>query len=113
MDTAGFQLVQILGNTKRIAFEYIESWRRGKNPTYKPTWSGLLSLLERVELDSLAQNIDSILKKTSPPFEQLDEHKDPDNGMWHGCDDLIIVHTIHYHCFSKTINSNGVADEVE
>ena len=86
MDTAGFQLVhvRILGDKKRIAYEYIESWRRGKNHNYKPTWSGLLSLLERIELDSLAQSIDSILKKMSPLAEQLDEHKDPDNGMWHG-----------------------------
>ena len=97
MDTAGFRLVtvRILGDTIRIAYEYIESWRRGKNPTYKPTWSGLLSLLERIELDSLAQKIDSILKKISPSFEQLDEHKDPDNGMWHGYDDLTVVHCIH------------------
>ena len=61
IDTAGFQLVRILGDKKRIAYEHIESWRRGENPNYKPTWSGLLSLLERIELDSLAQSIDSIL----------------------------------------------------
>ena len=83
MDTAGFQLVRILGDKKGLPTEHIESWRRGENPNCKPTWSGLLSLLERIELDSLAQSIDSILKKMSPLAEQLDEHKEPDNGMWH------------------------------
>ena len=85
MDTAGFKLATKYLSKVRLAYEYIGSWKREKNPIYKPTWSGLLAVLRQIGLDSLAQNIDSILKKTSPSVEDLDEHKDPDNGMLYGC----------------------------
>ena len=87
MDKAGFQLVYRLRTMKvRLAYEYIESWQMEKNPFYKPTWSGLIAVLETIGLESLAKRIDGILKKTSPPDdEHLDKHKDPKNGMY-SCD---------------------------
>ena len=108
MDTAGFQLMLFLCNTKRIAYEYVESWRNAKSPVYKPMWSGLLSVLRSIELDPLAENIDSILKKTSPPFEQLDESEDSDNGMALMTFQLCIIPT----CMSQ-IDSSDVADEAK
>ena len=85
MDKAGFQFVYRFRSKKvRLAYEYIESWQIEKNPFYKPTWSGLIAVLETIGLESLAKRIDSILKKTSPPdVEHLDEHKVPKNGTIH------------------------------
>ena len=82
--TAGFKLASTAfprSMKVRLAYEYIGSWKREKNPIYEPTWSGLLAVLRQIGLDSLAQNIDSILKKTSPSVEHSDEHKDPENGI--------------------------------
>ena len=83
-DTAGFKLVHSRRRRKvRIAYEYIESWKREKIKFYEPTWTGLFAVLRQIGLNSLATSIDSILRETSPsePIEQLVEHKDPENGM--------------------------------
>ena len=82
MDTAGFQFIHCFRSRKvRLAYEYIESWKLEKNPFHKPTWLGLLTVLGEIGYDSMAQNIDGILKDTSPSVQQLDEHKDPENCM--------------------------------
>ena len=83
MDKAGFQFVYRFRTMKvRLAYDYIESWQMEKNPFHKPTWSGLIAVLETIGLESLGKRIDGILKKTSPPdAEHLNEHKDPKNGM--------------------------------
>lgn len=82
MDTAGFQLNRCFSKRgMRIAYEYIESWKVEKSPFYKPTWSGLLSVLGVIGFDSLAQNIGKVLTDTSSSVEPLDDCKDPENGM--------------------------------
>ena len=67
----------------RIAYEYIESWKKEKIRYYEPTWKGLFAVLRQIGLNSLATSIDNILRKISPsePIEQLAEHKDPENGI--------------------------------
>ena len=83
MGKAGFQLMYCSRSMKvRLAYEYIESWQMEKNPFYKPIWSGLIAVLGIIGLESLAKRIDGILKETSPHVEHLDEHKDPENGMY-------------------------------
>ena len=78
MDTAGSRLEHCFRSRKmRLAYEYIENWKSEKNPFHKPTWSGLLTVLGEIGLESLAKNIDDILKNTSSSVQQLDEHKDP------------------------------------
>ena len=85
METAGFKLVHSERRNVRIAYEYIESWKREKIKSYKPTWTGLFAVLRQIGLNSLATSIDSILRETSrPSIEQLVECKDPENGMY-GC----------------------------
>jgi hypothetical protein len=86
MDKAGFQLMYCSRNMMvRLAYEYIESWQMEKNPFYKPTWSGLIKVLGIIGLELLAKQVDGILKETSPDVEHLDEHKEPENGMY-SCD---------------------------
>jgi hypothetical protein len=86
METAGFQLMYMYHSMNmkvRLSYEYIESWQTEKNPFYKPTWSGLIEVLGIIGLESLAKRIDGILKETSPHVDEyLDEHKDPENGMY-------------------------------
>ena len=83
MDTAGFKLVHSRRRKVRIAYEYIESWKKEKIRYYEPTWKGFFAVLRQIGLNSLATSIDNILRKTSPsePIEQLAEHKDPENGI--------------------------------
>ena len=83
MDTAGFQLRRCSRKTEnvRIAYEYIESWKKEKQPFHQPTWSGFLTVLREIGLEPLAQRIDDFLKETSPSVEHLDEQKDPEDGM--------------------------------
>ena len=86
MDTAGFKLVHSRRRREvRIAYEYIESWKKEKIRYYEPTWTGLFAVLRQIGFNSLATSIDNILRETSPSIEQLVESKDPGNGMYYGC----------------------------
>jgi hypothetical protein len=86
MDTAGFRLVRSRRRKEvRIANKYIESWKKEKIKFYEPTWTGLFAVLRQIGQTSTATNIDTILRETSPSVEQLVEHKDPENGMYHMC----------------------------
>jgi hypothetical protein len=82
IDTAGFKLVQSGRKEVRIAYEYIESWKKEKITYYGPTWTGLFAVLRQIGLNSLAMSIDSFLRETSPSVEQLVERKDPENGKY-------------------------------
>ena len=86
-DTAGFNLLHFGGRRKvRVAYEYIESWKKDKVRYYEPTWTGLFAVLRQIGLNSLATSIDNILRETSPVIEQLVESKDPETGMYYyGC----------------------------
>ena len=84
VDTAGFKLVHSRRRKVRIAYEYIEGWKREKMRFYEPTWTGLFAVLGQTGLNSLAMSIDSILRETSPrpSVEQVVERKDPENGIY-------------------------------
>ena len=83
METAGFKLIHYERSGVRIAYDYIESWKRERIKICEPTWTGLFKVLRQLRLNSLATSIDSILRKTSPSesIEQLAEHEDPENGI--------------------------------
>jgi hypothetical protein len=87
METAGFKLVHSeRSRPVRIAYEYIESWKKEKMRFYEPTWKELFAVLRQIGLNSLAMRIDRILRETSPSIEQLEERQDPENGMiLYGC----------------------------
>jgi hypothetical protein len=92
MDTAGFRLVHY-GRRKevRIAYEYIEGWKKEKTiRCYEPTWTGLFAVLRQIGLNSLAMSIDTILRETSLSIEQLVERKDPKNGTY-GCNFIYML----------------------
>jgi hypothetical protein len=90
VDTAGFKLVYSGSKEVRIAYEYIQGWKKEKMRFYEPTWTGLFAVLGQIGLNSLATSIDNILRETSPSVEQLVERKDPENGMYH-----IMAITLH------------------